>query len=392
LNRNATLATKRFTWSILLLTFGYAIAFTIVSVLINHIIEQYQLVGSEQGLMISVMNVGNTIAVFSTLMMFRGMKKSTILVISGFLSAATLAFTGISQSFAMLIVVCLFLGVSLGWTESYANSCVIDVNREDSRKYQGALHGWYGVGAVATPIAIQLLLVRNTWHEIYLLLAPIVLFTAVVYMMTARAAGKHIEAPRVGAMEFSRGEIKSFFSKRQNIYMLFAMLFYSLMQFAIFAWIVRYMSVQHDAETLGIASITLMWICTTISRFFASRLPISSMKLHALGSIITGAGLAIGLFSGNAYVMCAMVGVSGLASGHCIPTLMNEIVVTNKGGSQLPVTVMILTTRVSGITVPPVLGFIAMFSMQASMLVPIITIFISALFGFAVMRLNSNEI
>ena len=385
---DAGLATKRLTYSLLLLVGGYAIAFTIISILINHIIEYYRLTGADQGLAISVMNIGNTVAVVLTLVMRWKIKKTTMLAVSGLISVAALALTGASASFAALLVICLVLGVGLGWTESYANSTVIDINRNDSAKYQGALHGWYGVGALLTPIAIQALLLKYNWQEVYLLLAPVVLLTVFVFMVTARRAQRHISVPRIEAPNFASGEMRKFLRNRRNVCLLLAMLTYSMMQFALFAWIVRYMSVEHGNESLGIASITLMWICTTISRFVASRLPIDLMKLHTYGSLITGVGLAIGVFSGNAILMCAMVGVSGLASGHCIPTLMNESVISHEGKSQLPTSAMILTTRVSGVTIPPALGLLSLISMQVSMLVPIITIFISALLGYAIIRLK----
>ena len=367
---------------------GFAIAFTIISVLINHIIEYYQLTGPDQGLVISVMSAGNTAAVISTLMIFRNMKKSTMLAASGILSVAMLTLTGLSQSFVMLLVVSLALGVSFGWTDAYANSCIIDVNRKDSAKYQGALHGWYGVGAVLTPIGIQFLLIRYTWQEIYLILTPVVLFTIIVFMVTSRAAEKRIPAPRIAAHEFSRAEVWTFFKNRRNLLMILAMLAYSLMLLALFSWLVRYMSVQHDAEALGITGIMVMWISITISRFFASRLPIPAMKLYAAGSLIAGAALAVGVFSDNAMIMLVMIGVSGLTSGHCMPSLINELVTSNEGGSQLPASMMILMTRISGVTVPLLLGWISLFSMQASMLVPIVTVIISGLIGYAIIRIK----
>jgi len=385
-------ATKRFTYSILLLIAGFAVAFSAISVLINHIIEHYQLAGSDQGLVISVLSVGNTLAVVSTLFLFRNMKKSTLLFLSGLLSVSMLALTGVSSSFTMLLLACLFIGVSFGWTDSYANSCIIDVNRDNSAKYQGALHGWYGVGAVLAPIAIQFLLVRNSWQEIYLILTPVVLLTVIVFMFTARSTGKIISEPRIKAVEFSRDEMRAFFKNKRNLCLILSMQSYSLMILALFAWTVRYMSVQYDAEGLGITSVTVMWVCITISRFFASRLPISLMKLHTYGSLVACAALAVGVLSDNALIMCIMIGVSGLSSGHSMPSLINEIVVGNEGGSQLPASIMILTTRISGVVVPPLLGFISVFSMQASMLVPIITVLAAGLLGFAIMRLKNEKI
>jgi len=383
-----TAAVKLYTNSILLLIGGYAIAFTIISVLINHIIEFFGLFGSEQGLIISVINVGSVAAIVSTLFIFRNAKKSTLLVMSGLLSVVAMAFTGLAPSFFIILIMCLLLGISLGWTDPYINSCISDVDPGNGAKNLGALQGWYGVGAFVTPFGIQLLLFRNTWQEVYLILTPLVLLTVVIFMFAARAANKRIPAPRVKAVEFSREELRSFFSNRRNLYTILAVLTYSFMLLSLFSWTVRYMSVQHGTEALGIIGVSVMWVSVTISRFAAPHLPVSPLKLHTYGMLIAGAALAVGVFSDNAILMLVMIGVSGLTSGHCLPTLLNETIASNGSGSQLPTSVLLLMTRIPGIVAPPVLGWIATFSMQGSMLIPIVTVIVSGLLGYAIIRMK----
>ena len=379
-------ATRLFTYSLLIRIGGFAVSMTVISVLINHIIDEFGLVGARQGLMNSMINAGNTLGVISTLALRWNMKKATMIVIAGLLSAAMMALTGLAGSFPTLLIICVVLGVSFGWTDSYANSCIIDANRADSAKYQGALHGCYGVGSLLTPVAIQILLARHGWQGIYLTLAPVVLLTVVVFIVALGATKKHIPVSRIEAPSFSGGEIRLFFGGRRNVCLLMACLTYAMMMASLFAWLVRYMSVQHGAEALGMTSVTVMWVCMTVSRFFASRLPIGSVKLHMTGALAAGAALCAGVFSGNAWAMCAMVGVVGLASGHCLPTLINESVVSYKGKSQLPASAMILAAQASGMAIPPVLGWISQSSMQASMLLPIATVVASGLFGLAILR------
>jgi len=379
-------ATKKLTNSLLLLISGMAVAMIISGVLINHIIDDFQLIGSQQGLMISVINIGNTISVISTLLLRWNIKKTTMLVFSGILSAAALALTGLSDTFSMLLIVCVVLGITFGWSDSYVNSCVIDINRDDSARYQGALQGWFGVGAFVTPIAVQFLLLRNTWQEVYLILAPFVLGTVLIHMFTARATEKYVSVPGIKAARLSGNEMRDYLGNKRNKNLLMACLTYSITLMALFAWLMRYMHVQHDSEFLGMISVTVFWVSITISRFVAPRLAVSGMKLHTYGTLITGAALTIGVFSDNALLMCFMVGVIGLTTGYCMPVLLNESVVSFEGRSQLPMSAMLLTTRLTGMIVPPVLGWLSLFSMQITMLVPIVAVFASAVYGFMVLR------
>ena len=376
-------ATRHFTYSLFLLTGGLAIAYTVSGVLVNEIIESFGLAGAEQGYMTSLLNIGSTIALVSTIALRWKLKKTSMLALSGFLAAAMMALTGLSASFHMLLAVSLVLGFGLAWMDSYVNSCVVDANPEGSAKHQGTLHGCYGIGALISPVVIASLLGQNSWQKVYLLFASVILATVVVYMIALRATGKFITVSGMEPTKFSGSEIRLYLKQRKSVYLLLACQTYTIMQFGLFTWLVRYMSVRHGTEAMGMAGISVMWAFIAISRFIAPRLPVDSMKLHAYGAFAAGATLLAGVVSDNPWVMCVMVGAGALTSGHSIPTLFNKSVVTYEGNSLLPTSAMILTTRISGMVVPPLLGLISVHSMQMSMIVPAIAALASGVCGLA---------
>lgn len=385
---NKEKATKSFTYALYILTVGFAFAFTISGVLVNNIIEYFGLTGAAQGYMNGVLGVGNTVAILLTIVIHIKLNKASMLVLSGLLMVSMLLLTGFSNAFSMLLIVSLVLGLGLGWSDSYLNSCVVDANPVNSIKYQGTLHGLYGIGALTAPIIIAGLINRISWQGVYLTLAPIVLFTLVVYMVTLRVTKRYVNVSNEDPPKFTGKDIGLYLKDKNHLLLLAACLSYSIMQFGLFTWLVRYMSVQHGTEELGMAGITIMWIGTTVSRFVAPRLPVDSMKLQAFGAMAAGVLLFVGIFANNPWIMCVMVGVGSLTSGHFIQTLINKSIVLYQGNSLLPTSAILLMTRVAATIVPPVLGWISVYSMQGSMVVPAAAVIVSGCCGFVFLRVN----
>ena len=381
-------ATNRFTYSLYILVFGFAIAFTISGVVVNHVIEYYGLIGAEQGYMNSMINIGNTAAILLTIVVHIRFKKTSMLVISGLLMVSMLLLTGISGSFPVLLLVSLALGFGLGWLDSYLNSCVIDANPETSLKSQGLLHGFYGIGALLTPILAAAFLNTTSWQGIYLIFAPIIAITVIIYMITLRTTKRYISLSNTEATRFTGKEILSYIKEKKNILLLLASFTYSIMQFGMLTWIVRYMSVQHGEEALGMAGITVMLIFTTISRFVAPRLKIDSIKLHSCGTMIAGVSLFIGIVSNNPWVMMAMIGLASLTTGFCTAVLINKSVAINECNSLLPTSAILLMTRIAGTVTPPLLGWISLYSMQGSMMVLVIVVIIAGFLGLAFLNVK----
>jgi len=378
---------KNFSNSLMILIVGFAIARTMSGVLVNNVIEYFDLTGAAQGYMNSFISMGTTAAVLSTFILRWKYKKTTILVFSSLLTVAMMVLTGLSVSFFMLLAVSLVYGVSLGWSDTYTNSCVVDIDRETSAKRMSHMQGWYAVGAIIAPLAIAALLLKQNWQGVYIILAPVYLLTIVILLFSLKAVVKEDFIKGMESPKFTGKEIKTFLLEKRSGLLIAANMTYYTMQYGLFAWLVRYMSVEYGVERLGMMSITVMWVCTAIARFVAPKLPIDNMKLHAFGSLIAGLTLFGGAVSGNPLIVCLVIGIGALTTGNSLPALINRRIVTYKGNSLLPSSAMFLSMQITGMIVPPVLGAISVFSMQGTMYLLAAAVIVSGFLGFAYLRL-----
>ena len=381
-------AERVFINALMIFNAGFAFSRMISGVLVNHVIEHFSLIGAEQGYMLSMINIGLTAAVISTVLIRWKIKKTSMIAVSGLVMVATMALTGMAGSFDMVLVVSLIFGVGVGWIDVYSNSSIIDVNRGKSAKNQSMMQGWFGIGAILAPIIIAALLTKNDWQGVFLTLAPGFLVIVVIYIICLNVAGKKIFNTDIEAVRIKGREVLSFLKRKKSILLLAGCFAYYTMQYGIFAWLVRYMSVQYGAEAIGITGITVMWICTSISRFIVPKLPVDNMKMHTYGAFTAAVTLFVGILSNNPWVMCIMVGIGALTTGNSLPTLMNRVVVTYEGSSLLPTSAMLISMQLTGMITPPVLGAISLYSYQGSMFLLVIAIIVSASLGLAFMRLK----
>ena len=371
----------------MILIVGFAIARTMSGVLVNNVIVYFDLTGAAQGYMNSFISMGTTAAVLSTFVLRWKYKKTTILICSALLTVAMMVLTGLSVSFFMLLAVSLVYGVSLGWCDTYTNSCVVDIDRGSSAKRMSHSQGWYAVGAIIAPLAIAALLLKQSWQGVYIILAPVYLLTIVNLLFSLKAAAREDFIKGMESPKFTGKEIKTFLLEKRSGLLIAANMTYYTMQYGLFAWLVRYMSVEYGVERLGMMSITVMWVCTAIARFAAPRLPVDNMKLHAFGSLIAGLTLFGGVVSGNPLIMCLVIGIGALTTGNSLPALINRRIVTYKGNSLLPSSAMFLSMQITGMIVPPALGAISVLSMQGTMYVLAAAVIVSGVLGFAYLRL-----
>lgn len=376
--------TKSFTLSLLLAVGGYAVAVTATPVLLNHFINEYGLVSAQQGMMTSMISFGSILSSFLIMLLLGRVKKTFMIVISAIMQALMLALVGFSTSLAALLAACVLLGLGCGLVDTYANSCIVDVNRGNSAKYMGALHGVFGVGSLATPILIQFILLGTGWRGAYFTLAAIVGVTAVQFMMVADAAGKNISMEEMNEPKLTRSEVKAYFTSSHNLLLLLACVFLAAGQIGFLGWIVRYMTVVYGTEAMGATAITMFWIFGTISRFGAPQLPVDPMKLHIWGAILAGVILLAAIFSGSAVVMLIAAGFIGFLSAPCIPLLLNEGMARYRSRTTLPTNVIFFAMRITYVLMPLLQGMLSdPERIEMSMIIPAVVTVLSGITGYA---------
>lgn len=372
--------------SVRLLTVGvimmiatYGLLSNYQSAVLNSVVESYHLTGGMQGIMSSLINIG-AVAAFLIAPMLQGrVKKTTMLLLGASILVLSFFLLGSGRALAQLIVASLLTGLGFGWVDANCNATMVDLHHHDSAKFLGFLHGGFGVGGLIAPLLIGALLMAMSWHTVSYLLSGLIAAATVVFFVLLSSAKKGVPAPeKEQRLTFTAA--KSFLLHRKNALMLLATMLYAASQAAFSVWIVRYMTLQYNAESLGSVALSLYWVFGTISRVFAPRLKIRPLVLFLLGVVLTCVFQTIGVLSGSAVVMCIAGAAIGLFSGYCVPMILSVASAENPGNSSLIASSFLISIYATNSVAPVFLGALASWtSLNTMMLAPAVCAALSAI-------------
>ncbi len=373
---------------ILMITlYGFVNSFS--SVVMNRVVDTYSLTGGAQGIMSSMISLGCIAAYFIVPALQGRVRKTTVLVAAAVLVALSFFALGTTSSYIGMVGICIALGVGFGWTDTYCNSIMVDLHAYDSASRLGLLHGGFGVGSLLSPLAITALLAMITWQQISLLMGALTLLIGLVFVVILAVffRGEHAA---IQENALSATTLKAYLLKKRSILILLAGFMYAATQAGLTVWLVRYMTLRYNAEALGSTALSIYWICATASRFLAPRIRLRPLKLFLIGVLISCVFQIAGVLSGNALVMCVMVGIIGLVTGFCIPMLVSENAIGQAGNTSLSTSALLVTMCFARILIPIIMGFVTDgISVSVAMLTPALS---GALAGvFAVLALRSDN-
>jgi MFS family permease len=366
----------------------YSFVVSLPGVLINEVVEEFSLSGADEGLMGTLTSLGFLLSLFFVIMVQGRAQKITVLLISCLVQAVTLSICGFSPTFLILCIGCVFVGFSGGFIDTGCNSSIVDVRKLDSTKYLGYLHGLFGIGSLLTPLVFLWVLRYTDWRGIHYALAVASALIVLLIFPLTRGTGKKSDAPVMREHLFTKSDLLTYLRVKRNVFLALAGFFSMFSIASVMVWIVRYMTLRFDAEELGMLSISVYWVCATINRFTVTRVfKLHPMKLCVLGAIFSGASLIIGVFSGNAIVLCVMLGVFGLCSGHFIPVLISECAVGYEGRTTFTTSLLMFVMSVSRIAAPVMMAFIGtQISLTLGMMLPVVTALVTACCGWFALR------
>ena len=384
--------------SVRLLTFGvimiiatYGMLSNYQSAVLNSVVESYHLVGGMQGIMSSLINIG-AVAAFLIAPMLQGrMKKTTMLLLGASILVLSFFLLGAGRVLAQLVVASLLTGLGFGWVDANCNATMVDLHHHDSAKFLGFLHGGYGVGGLLAPLLIGALLSSVSWHTVSYLMAGLIALAAVVFFLLLTAAKKGVPAPEK-EQRLTFAAAKTFLLHRKNALMLLATMLYAASQAAFSVWIVRYMTLQYNAESLGSIALSLYWVFGTISRVFAPRLKIRPLVLFLIGVVLTCVFQAVGVLSGSAVIMCIAGAAIGLFSGHCVPMILSVASAENPGNSSLIASSFLISIYATNSVSPVFLGALASWTnLNTMMLAPAIFAALAAVVVLFLLKMDAKK-
>ncbi len=379
--------------SVRLLTIGvimiigiYGLLNSYQGVVLNSVVESYRLTGGLQGLMPSLINIGAVVAFLTAPLLQGRIKKTTLLLLGAGIIVLSFSLLGAGRAVAALVFASLLTGIGFGLVDTNCNAVMVDLHHDDSAKYLGFLHGGFGVGALIAPILITSLLSIINWHTVSYLLGAILTLAAVVFFLLLSAAKKGVPAP-VPEPKLTFAVVKSFLSHRRNVLMLISSMLYAVSQAGFLVWIVRYMTLQYNAESLGSVALSLYWVFGTISRIFAPKLNIRPLVLFFIGVALTFVFQLVGILSGSAVVMCVVGAVIGLVSGHCVPMILSVANAENPGNSSLIASSFLISIYATNSISPLLMGALASWtSLNTMMLAPAMSAALAAIVVVILLR------
>ncbi|NTU77648.1 MAG: hypothetical protein HGA90_07565 [Alphaproteobacteria bacterium] len=218
-----------------------------------------------------------------------------------------------------------------------------------------------------------------SWHTVSYLLAGLIGLAAIVFFLLLSNAKKGLPAV-VAEPKLTFAGVKTFLFHRRNALMLLATMLYAISQAGFLVWIVRYMTLQYNAESLGSVALSLYWLFGTISRVFAPKLKVRPLVLILIGVALTFMFQVTGVLSGSAVVMCIAGAAIGLVSGHCVPMILSVANAENPGNSSLIASSFLISIYATNSISPLLMGALASWtSLNTMMLAPAMSAALSAI-------------
>ena len=356
----------------------YAFSGALLNTLINQIIDEFNLTGTNEGIMASLQSLGMMIAIFICPAIQGRFKKLTMLFASGIIMIVSMAMGGFSQSAVMFGIACLILGIGWGLFDTYANSSIIDLYPDDNAKPMGLFHGFYGIGSLIMPLIISALLSALLWRGMYFLVAALMLVVMIIFYVVKRKVDRSGGLSETEEQKLKLKDIGAYLRKKRNILILVLGLLITMGQAGTLSWIVRYMTLEYDAQTLGTLCITIFWICATVNRFVMPYIKIPKKTMIAGGTLVFGIALLAGILVNDPVFMCVMVGVAGLAGGHLVPFTLILAAEGYQGNTTLTTSVLQFAFGIGRVIVPILIAFVKTeISMKAGMCIPVAASFIA---------------
>ena len=372
---------RQFTYAMLFYVVGFAICFTVTSVLLKDLSAAFQLPEKLEGTMSSICSIGSLLALVSMLFLQGRIKKSFLLAACGLTMCACMILKGIVPNYGLLLLVFFVFGIALGFGDCNCNAFIVDLNGKDADKYLGSLHAFSGLGAMLTPLFITWIRSRNTWQNTYFLMALIAAVPFLYFTFQCFYMNKRIKTEEMPEIRLTMQDIKDYLKDRENLGVMFGMMFYNIFFNGFIVWVTLYTTRVLD-PALSAYPLAVFWIFGATSRFFAPRTGISSRKLFLFGTPLGGLVILIGVLLRNPIALIICCGLGGLLTGPGIPTLVTIGCERYQDRSGLPSSILVITQYIGATVSPLVMAAISDFaSLQESMIFTCCCAFVSTAFG-----------
>jgi len=380
---------------IMLLMFIGAVCTSTQGILLTDFINEYNLESSRQGLMSAFQSIGNVLALFLIGIFVGKTRKVNILTFSAFLIPFVFFILTQKPLFIILLASYCVYGVAVGFIDSLASSIMVDLYHEKASQYMNVLHGVYGAGGLAGPVFLHFLRGAGLeWNGILSVLCGLSLVAALLYSAAAYPAFKSDVKSSGSANAITLSDIINCIGKRKQKILLFISFLYGAHQIGMTVWMTRYISEYLNKPEYGSAALSLFWVGIATSRLVISRFNFKPEKVILYGHFLSGLFTAVGVLSGNGFVMLLCCGLSGFFEGAILPLALYLSCSWISDNTALGSSLVLFVHCAGSIVTPPFMGAVINYiGITGGMIIPAICSFTAAFGTLALIKtLNSIDV
>ena len=301
---------KLYLTSLMVSVVATAIGSGAMGVMLSSIIDAYDLQTAQEGYMSSCISAGALAALLGVMLLLKG--------------------TAIP--FGVFLAVCTAMGLGMGVMDSFQSAFLADLIPERSAQGLGVLHGIFGVGGFALPLALHRLLAGHGWRQVYVMIGLVCL----ALMLQFGLASRKMAHDRLFAVKLETSgnfsQIRNFIKQPYFFVLLLCIFLGAAAQNGVLVWTVRYVSGTLKSEALAP-------LCRPSA-------------VLAAGSALTAAVWTAGIVSENAVMMLICCIIGGLGSGCCIPVLLSEGAAFSPENTGLITSILMIVKTIGQILMP----------------------------------------
>lgn len=381
-------ANKKLTISVLVMMAGFALSSMVVPVVLPELVQEFSLVGAQQGYYGLFNSVFAIAAILSVFLLQGRVRKFGMLIFAMLLMALTMVWAGLSRSFAVMLAAYAINGVGIGYFEIYASAAILDLQPERSSVYMGMLHGFFGLGALICPFLGRLLLAWFGWQGTHIAFGVLVLL-AMLQAVAVSAAVKKKGAPAhpVPEPKLTREHWRAYAGDKVNWLLWLAMFLAMGSQNGFVYYIFSYVDTVLGQPEVAALSLTMFWAACTVSRFVYPRIKAKPMQVHLAASALCGLCIVAAMLWASGYMMVLGCTAIGFTAAPAIPLVFNEGGRRYARMSALPTAALSAMCYFSRGALPPVVGAMSRATgLQTALLLPALLYLCNAVLALVLLR------
>ena len=268
---------------------------------------------------------------------------------------------GLAPTWVVFILAAMTAGAGAGCLDGGANGLVLDVYREGRGRAMNLLHVAFGVGALAAPLVVGMLVASGVpWQAVAVGSGLVVALLAIAYAVVPMPSGRRLPG---GAEARSSAESDVRDGRRllagPLLLLGIAISTYVASEVGVSSWLVRFL--EPAPLTTATLALSLYWAGLTVGRLVSSAIADRFDHLRfTLGCVLALAALvAVAVLAPTLPLSMAAFALAGVASGPVFPMIVAI------GGDHYPERSAAVGGSLTGMAVigstvyPPMMGFMS---------------------------------